>query len=564
MKNRSNRTEGDDIIVNTRITISAEHAGEDKNATHIVMQALETVKCKKNSEIFFEKGEYHFRIQGTFKQFYAVSNNESGDKNIVFPIIDFDGLTIDGNGSVFVFHDVVFPFVVDRSQNIVIKNLILDLPISPNVALRVCERSEKGFKLEVDKTKNPFYVKDGCAVFQTENGEVSTSERKMSLHMVRQIAVQYLFAGDSSDSTENLPASHMLTDAIEVEGGIYFTYRDDTPSKCRFDEGEILTCTLGCGRKVDVVFLQNSEEILIKQMIVRRGIGMGVIGQLCKNIEIDGFCTDVTFHDEPVTLTADALHFVNCRGFLEVHNCDISHTMDDAINVHGIYTVVKQVDADKLVLSLKHQEQFFFNPYKEGDKLTIISPENLEVVAKFTVANSRVMDETGMDLEVHGTFCFGYEHVKNGFYVENPENMPNIHLHDNHFYYFPHMRLAGGGDILVENNRLEHARSALLAFDLVDYWYESGRIEHMVFRNNYMNGCNEMGGHSFIQIGLPGRKKEEAPKVHNYIEISNNVFENISKKAVIASGVQNLILKNNIFDSKVQNLIEISCKENTT
>lgn len=550
--------------MNTKITISAEHAGEEKNATNIIMQALETAKCKKNSEIFFEKGEYHFRLQGTFKQFYAVSNNESGDKNIVFPIIDFEGLTIDGNGSVFVFHDAVFPFVVDRSKNVVLKNFITDLPISPNVAFRVCDKSEKGFKLEVDKTKHPFYVKDGCAVFQTENGEVSTLERKMSLHMVRQIAVQYLFAGDSADSTENLPASHMLTDANETEGGIYFTYRDNTPSKCRFDEGEILTCTLGCGRKVDVIFLQKSEDILIKQVIVRRGMGMGVIGQLCKNIEIDGLCTDVVFHDEPVTLTADALHFVNCSGSLEIHNCDISHTMDDVINVHGIYTVVKQADVNKLVLTLKHQEQFFLNAYKKGDELTIISPDNLEVVAKFTVECSRVMDEKGMDLEVKGTFCFGYENVKNECYVENPNNMPNIHLHDNYFYCFPHMRLSGSGDILVENNRLEHARGALLAFDLIDYWYESGRIEHMVFRNNHMDGCNEMGGQSFIQIGIPGRKKEETPNVHKYIEISNNIFKNITQKAVIASGVQNLVMKNNIFDPKIKNLIEISCEENTT
>ena len=102
-----------------------------------------------------------------------------------------------------------------------------------------------------------------------------------------------------------------------------------------------------------------------------------------------------------------------------------------------------------------------------------------------------------------------------------------------------------------------YAMGALLALDLADYWYESGRINHMVFQNNYMNGCNEMGGHRFIEIGIPGWKEQDVPKVHNYIEISNNVFENIPRKAIIAVGVQNLVLKNNIFDSENKNLIEI-------
>ena len=101
-------------------------ASEKDNVTPLVVNALQELKLAGGGVLAFEKGEYHFYKEGSLKKFYAVSNNTACDKYIVFPIIDFDGITIDGNGSVFVFHEVVFPFVADNSKNVVIKNFISD------------------------------------------------------------------------------------------------------------------------------------------------------------------------------------------------------------------------------------------------------------------------------------------------------------------------------------------------------------------------------------------------------------------------------------------------------
>ena len=105
------------------IVISNKVAGVGINATPAVIEALTALKKNKNSTLKFEPGEYHFYREGTHKQFFAVTNNTSCDKYIVFPIIDFDGLTIDGEGASFVFHEVTFPFIVHKSKNVTLKNI---------------------------------------------------------------------------------------------------------------------------------------------------------------------------------------------------------------------------------------------------------------------------------------------------------------------------------------------------------------------------------------------------------------------------------------------------------
>lgn len=539
------------------IMISALLSGKENNVTPLVIEALENLKLAGGGVLAFEKGEYHFYKDGCLKKYYAVCNNTACDKYIVFPILDFDGLTIDGNGSVFVFHEVVFPFVADSSKNIVIKNFISDCAYSPMPKFRVLYKNDDGFKLEIDKNESPFYTKEGALIFKREWGERSGAEKKFALHATDRFEVEFLFTGNSTDSAENLPAPYMLTDAYEEDDGVYFKYRKDSQAKCLYNEGDVLASIVDGGRDVDVIFLNKSENIKVENVTIRRGIGMGIIAQRCSNIEVDKFSTDSNFHKEHSTLTADSMHFVNCSGHIEVHNCHISHTSDDAINVHGMYTVLDKAEHDRIYIHIAHQEQKKINLYCPGDKLRIIDNNTFGIVAEFMIESSEFIDDDGFKLVLSGEFVYGYENVKSGFWVENPYNMPDLYIHNNHFEWYPNMRISGGGNMLIENNRFEHGCTALVALDLVKYWYESGRIDNLIFRNNYLNDCNALGGETFIRIGIDGVDDDKAPKIHEKIEISGNTFENIKKYAIKAGGVQELIIKDNIIRSDDKNVISI-------
>ncbi len=536
-----------------KIIIPAKLAGNEHNATPAVVEALEKL-CKTGGTLAFEKGEYHFRPEGAYKHFVGISNNSAGEKSIAFPIIGAKHITVEGGGSTFVFYGGVLPFWIKDSCGIEVKNLNYDIPVSPIAVMRITEVSEEGFKLEIDREKTPYRVESGELIFLANGGE---RRGQFALHATERLFIRYLYSGVHNTPAGNLPVPFMHTVAREVEGGVHMTYLDTTQEKCRFHEGETVHSTLFGGRSTCACLIDGSKEVKIKDFCVRRCIGMGIVGQLAEDIEIDGFCSDESAHGEGWTLTADALHFINCRGKLDIHNCRISHTKDDVINVHGNYTVLNRVEEGGLIVDIKHHEQAWFNLYKKGDRLALTDPETLDYVAYFTVEKAEFIDQSGKQLSICGCFEGDANAVTQGFLVENPDRMPNVHLHRNDFSFFPHIRLSGAGEILVEENDIGNCAAALFAQDLFKYWYESGRIRHLVYRNNRLYSCNSKGGSSFMTVAIDGLDPATAPKVHDTVEIYGNTFIGLKKRAIKAFAVKHLVVRDNTYDLITPELIEL-------
>jgi len=535
------------VIINVRQT--------SENATPEAVQALDKIRAAGGGELHFETGEYHFYKDGTEKGFFAVSNNSACIKSMVFPITDMANVVIDGHGSVFVFHQVVFPFMVSHCKNIILRNITVDLGMSPLVNFKVHGITNDGFYMDIDRKESPFFVKNGSVFFERESGTWNGERNLLSLHAIGRHHVQYLATGDCClIKLDNLPAKLMKTDVTETPEGIYVKYRSDTPSRCGFGE-EMLSAIIDGGRSVDVICVDRSENVTVSNVAVSRGIGMGIIGQLSKNILIDGFSTDNTRHKSHQSLTADALHFVNCDGKLEIKKCRISDTMDDAINVHGMYTSLVKAEKDILYTKIMHREQHYFNPYRDGDRLVLIDPQTYEIKAEFIVAGAMLDGENGTDIILNGSFSYGSEAVAEGYLVENPDRMPDLHLHDNKFDVFPHNRISGAGKIVVENNMFSNCHAALLCLDLAKFWYESGRVKHLIYRDNILNNCDIIGNGAFLRIGVSGVPDELAPKIHGRIEITGNRFSRIKNLAVLAGGVKELIVEDNVFDTDKDGLI---------
>ena len=531
----------------------------EANATPRVVKALAELKCSGGGELHFEAGEYHFYREGTEVGFFAVSNNTANDKYTVFPIVDMENVTVDGHGSVFVFHETVFPFMISRSKGVTVKNMTFDIGMSPLVDFKIHGRTDEGFYMDIDRGASPFFVENGAVYFKRETGTWDGGKYLLSLHAVNRHQVQYLATGICANRDfEGLPAPLMKCDVTETPDGIYAKYRADTPSRCGFGD-EPLSAIIDGGRNVDLICLDRSENVTVKDVTVARGIGMGVIGQLSKNITVDGFSTvSERRRSGQHTLTADALHFVNCDGALEIKNCIISDTMDDALNVHGMYTVLSNVADGCVRVSIMHREQYYFNPYRYGDRLELIDPETLEIVAEFIVDNAILNEESGREIELSGRFMYGAENARYGFLVENPDRMPCLHMHHNTFDRFPHNRISGAGEMIVEENCFSNCHAALLCLDLARYWYESGRVKHLVYRNNLLTNCDTQGSGAFIKIGIDGVPDESAPRIHGRIEITGNSFSQIKGLAIKSGGVRELIIEDNKFDTEKRDVIVIN------
>ena len=98
------------------------------DATPAVLEALLQCRREKNSTLLIDAGEYHFYPQQAMVREYYMSNNDGGRKAIAFPLIGFDGLTVEGGGADFIFHGRISPFVIDACKNVTVRNLSIDYP----------------------------------------------------------------------------------------------------------------------------------------------------------------------------------------------------------------------------------------------------------------------------------------------------------------------------------------------------------------------------------------------------------------------------------------------------
>ena len=510
------------------------------NFTPDVIAAISAVKY--GGTISFEYGEYHFYEACACRSFFAPSNNETGEKIVAFPLIDCKNVTIDGNGSTFVFHGRLSPFIVKNSSDITIKNATLTTHLPSYSLMQIVEKDDEKFVCRFDPTKIPCRASDGNLVFDTETETISTIPDKFSFHSLSRVVIRYLFTKDCKASKEGLAAPYNFCKAIQNGDCIEFHYLDDENSeKCVYDVGEYVSINLEEKRFRDVFFLESSKNTLISDVTIRRGGGMGVIAQLCEDIEISGFVVHPS-DDEKITLTADIIHIVNCSGKLSVHDCSFMSSLDDACNVHGTYSEVFNVGDGYIDVMYKHEGHSFLDLYKENDVLRAIDRASLSILSEFCVNKAEFIDKSGMKIRI---YCETMpENIQKGCLIESHKRMPDIHIYRNRSENIPHWRLSGQGDIFVENNEYIDCNCPVYAYDLAEYWYESGRINNLVIRNNRFVKARLTDG--FVKTGISGHEGDKSFVIHKNITVSDNVFEGLIDKPFDIEGFANVNIKDNI------------------
>lgn len=504
-----------------------------------VLAALDDVK--DGETLAFKKGEYHFYGNGAKKMWLDPSNNKSGEKKVLFPLVGRKGITIDGGGSTFVFHGKVFPFAATNCTGVTIRNLTTQSRYPEVAAFKVVAKKDDGFLVQFADGVCPYRMERGCLIFKTEGEETGTTDRRLSLHAIRRVQIHFLFAGETTASFEQIPASFVRVDAEDRGSGkVFFRYRScdhKLAVKCPYAVGDPVVVNLAENRDRMGFFFENCLDVTVENVTMRRGVGMGIVAQATANIELRKFDV-VPEPGEEVTLTADAVQFVNCCGKVLIENCDIGHTLDDVINIHGNYLLVEGVEGRRAKLRVKHKSHEGFFPYRKGDTVEFIAARTRDVLAtaKVVGVNPDEKDRFAAMLEVDADIS----KVPVGTLVENATLNPDVTLRNNHFHDHPNIRLSGRGKYLIEKNRIERSCSALLGMDLLEYWYESGRISDMTIRDNDFVDCNAMGGGCFITFGVSGWNSGDpnTPKIHGKIHLENNRFEKVRGVKVSVSGVK--------------------------
>lgn len=101
------------------------------NSTALVNKAIQSILSKigKKEPIIlkFKKGRYDFHPEGALVREYYISNHDQDNpKTVGMAFENCDNITIDGQGSDFIYHGRMLPIALIENKNLTLKNIHID------------------------------------------------------------------------------------------------------------------------------------------------------------------------------------------------------------------------------------------------------------------------------------------------------------------------------------------------------------------------------------------------------------------------------------------------------
>jgi len=530
-------------------------ANSSKNASPVLQKALAKIKAeyKEGEKVIlrFPEGRYEFHEKGAAVREYYISNHDqTNPKKVGIALEDMKNLTLDGQGSEFVFHGRMLPVSLLRSENCLLKNFSIDFE-NPHIAqVKIVENDpQDGIVFEPAPWVDYRIAKD--SIFEAY-GEGWTMRHSWGIAFDGDTKHRVYNTSDIGCPTKG--ASEVAPRRIHAPG-----WKD-----ARLVPGTVVAMR-GWGRPTPGIFLSHDVNTTIENVKVHYAEGMGLLAQLCENITLEKFGVCLKGDADPryFTTQADATHFSGCKGKIVSCNGLYEGMMDDAINVHGTYLkVVKRVDDRTLVGRYMHGQSWGFEWGCPGDEVQFIRSNTMELVGKQNkIISIRPYDkeQTEGAREFLITFQEPVDQVINeqsGFGIENLTWTPEVLFSGN---VIRNNRARGSlfstpRKTIVENNLFDHTSgAAILLCGDCNGWFETGACRHVIIRKNrFVNALTNLFQFTNAVISiypeipdLKGQQQYFHGGPEGGIVIEDNEFETFDAPILYAKSVDGLVFRNN-------------------
>lgn len=530
-------------------------ANSSKNASPVLQKALAKIKAeyKEGEKVIlrFPEGRYEFHEKGAAVREYYISNHDqTNPKKVGIALEDMKNLTLDGQGSEFVFHGRMLPVSLLRSENCLLKNFSIDFE-DPHIAqVKIVENDpQDGIVFEPAPWVDYRIAKD--SIFEAY-GEGWTMRHSWGIAFDGD--TKHLVYNTSDIGCPTKGASEVAPRRIHAPG-----WKD-----ARLVPGTVVAMR-GWGRPTPGIFLSHDVNTTIENVKVHYAEGMGLLAQLCENITLEKFGVCLKGDADPryFTTQADATHFSGCKGKIVSCNGLYEGMMDDAINVHGTYLkVVKRVDDRTLVGRYMHGQSWGFEWGCPGDEVQFIRSNTMELVGKQNkIISIRPYDkeQTEGAREFLITFQEPVDQVINeqsGFGIENLTWTPEVLFSGN---VIRNNRARGSlfstpRKTIVENNLFDHTSgAAILLCGDCNGWFETGACRHVIIRKNrFVNALTNLFQFTNAVISiypeipdLKGQQQYFHGGPEGGIVIEDNEFETFDAPILYAKSVDGLVFRNN-------------------
>jgi len=514
-----------------------------ENAVLFVQKALEACKAKKNPILVFPKGRYDFWPQYAIEKLYYESGSEFIPlRRCAILIEDMKNLTIDCMGSDFVFHDRIQPFTVDKSHDIIIKNVSIDWDIPMTAQAEIMEVTDNYIDIAINVLEFPYTIENDKLVFL---GEGWKSTWKCSVYAVMEFDRQSRLVVPNTGDLGCLGEECRLYKARELKYGLV---RLHYAFKRKPAKGNYLVLRHSA-RDHAGTFIIDSKDVTIENMNMYHNAGMGILSQYSENLTF----RKVNIIPNPAKNRIfsghdDGLNYSNCKGLITVDNCRLHACMDDPVNVHGTYPQILKKKNDRLLVCRFIGEGIGFIWARVGEKVGLIENETMNTIGTGIVESFKAISPELFEITFKDPVPLD---IIEGDDLENLTWTPDVIIRNS---FFGSCRARGilmstPGKVEIENNVFESSGSAILIGGDANYWYESGAVADVLIRNNIFNDPCMSSMYQYCEgiISIkPNIPKLNPDKPFNRnIRIENNEFHPFDYPVLYAKSVDDLSFTGN-------------------
>jgi hypothetical protein len=507
----------------------------------------------EDAMVVFPEGRYDFYPDSNYLKTYHETNTyDVNPKRLAVFIEKKKNITIDGQGSSFIFHGHMQPFTLDNSEGITIKNVNIDWDRPLTAESEVLEADSKHILIKIDTTQFPYRIHEKGLTFTPEEG-LEEEWRLTGGSWLIEFTQEHIIPAHTGDQG-CVRGDLKNVGYRELEPGIVLMEGDFTKTPIPGNHLVMRHST----RDHAGLFCFHSKDIQLEDINVYHTSGLGVLFQYCENIT----ARRVNLIPNPeknryLSGHDDGLHFMGCKGEIVIDDCDGIGLMDDPINIHGTYVPITDIiDATTVKCTFKHDMSQGLIWAQPGDDILFIDNRAMTTVGGGKVAGFELLDEKTFTLQFQDAIP---DTVATGIVLENLSWTPDVTI--THCYAGSNRArgylISTPGKVLIENNIFETSGSAILIAGDARYWYESGATKDITIRNNeFRSACNSSSYqycHAVISIFPEISEPDPQRPYHQNIRIENNSFNPFDYPILYAFSVDGLKFTDNAITRSYNN-----------
>ena len=510
-----------------------------ENAVPGLRRAIEACRdINGQVTLIFPKGTYHFWEDGSDTITYNESNTSDINPKIC-PVVfrGISNLTLEANGSSFIYHGRMQGLTIEDCDQIAIRNLSMDWEIPFVAQAKILAVEKDWIDIRIDE-ESPYEIVNGRIIFFGENWRSEwwgSMEFDSATRIIPPQTADYPLGNDWSAYT-----------ATEIEPQIV-RLKFNFARKPR--PGNILIMRHS-ERDHSGIFILQSKGVTLENVNLHTAPGLGILAQYSENVTLRNCNVMPDYTKGRYQSThADAFQVSGCRGHILVENCKFEGLMDDPINVHGTNVRIIEVkDSVTLLCRFMHHQSTGMLWGVTGDTAGFIENKKMVSFGKGVVKTISVVDRDHFEVQFEKAFPVN---VEAGQALENLTWTPDFTVRNS---VFGSSRARGllvstPGKVVIENNDFISSGSAILIAGDANYWYESGAVRDVLIRGNRFHASCLTNWYQFTEgvISIMPIIPEPDPQqpFHRNIRILDNHFDRFDYPVLYALSVDGLSFTGN-------------------